>query len=174
MWVDFDEFVQAEIPQFYRYARVLTGNTDAAHEAVAEALLRAQGKWSQIGRMTHPAAYVRTMITNEFLQERRRWSFRMITPTRAGVLPDVEAPESDAPIEDRQHVQALLLSLPPRQRAAVAMRFLLHMTDAEIGSELNISAVSVRSLVSRGMAGLRINGPDDWQSSDGTARKATT
>jgi RNA polymerase sigma factor (sigma-70 family) len=172
--VDFEEFVRAEVPQLYRYARVLTGNADAAHDAVAEALLRAQTKWSHIGQLEHPAAYVRTMITNEFLQERRRWSFRMIAPTRSGVLPDGEAVGADAPIEDRQQVEALLRTLPPRQRAAVAMRFLLDLTDAEIGSELGVSPVSVRSLVSRGLAGLRINGPDDWHSSDGSSRKATT
>lgn len=172
--MDFEEFVQAEVPQFYRYARVLTGNADAAHDAVADALLRAQAKWSHIGQLAHRAAYVRTMITNEFLQERRRWSLRMIAPTRAGDLPEVEAQGTDAPIEDRQQVEALLRTLPPRQRAAVAMRFLLDLTDGEIGTELGISPVSVRSLVSRGLAGLRINGPDDWHSTDPDSRKATT
>ena len=170
--MEFDSFVRQEIPQLYRYARLLTGSSDTAHDVVAEVLLRAQGQWQRIGSIEYPLAYVRAMITNQFLQERRKWSFRMIAPTRWGVLPEVGAPDASAVIDDRAQIETLLRGLPARQRAAVAMRYLLDLTDAEIGVELGISPVSVRSLISRGLAGLRAGSTDSNDSSD--AWKATT
>jgi RNA polymerase sigma factor (sigma-70 family) len=173
--VEFDSFVRQEIPQLYRYARLLTGSSDTAHDVVADVLLRAQGQWQRIGSIEYPVAYVRTMITNQFLQDRRKWSFRMITPTRWGVLPEVSAPDASTVIDDRAQIQTLLRGLPARQRAAVAMRFLLDLTDDQIGTELGITPVSVRSLISRGLAGLRAGGADSDGSNDSSdAWKATT
>lgn len=164
--MEFDSFVRQEIPQLYRYARLLTGSSDSAHDVVAETLLRAQSQWQRIGSTEHPAAYVRAMVTNQFLSERRKWSFRMITPTRWGVLPEVGVPDANAAVDDRAQVETLLAGLPARQRAAVAMRYLLDLTDTEIGLELDISPVSVRSLVSRGLAGLRAEGAQDPNNSN--------
>lgn len=164
--MEFDSFVRQEIPQLYRYARLLTGSSDTAHDVVAEVFLRVQGQWQRIGSTEYPVAYIRAMITNQFLQERRKWSFRMIAPTRWGVLPEVSAPDARAAIEDRAQIDTLLRGLPARQRDGVAVRFRLDLSDAEIAAELGITPVSVRSLISRGLAGLRAGGADSDGSTD--------
>ncbi len=40
--MEFDSFVRQEIPQAYRYARLLTGSSHTAHDVVADVLPRAR------------------------------------------------------------------------------------------------------------------------------------
>src|SRR2546429_4709970 len=76
--VSFDEFVALRLDPLLRYATVLTCDSHQAHDIVQEVMLRAQQRWSRIGALDAPAAYVKRMITNEFLSWRRRMSRREI------------------------------------------------------------------------------------------------
>jgi RNA polymerase sigma-70 factor (sigma-E family) len=153
-----------------RYARVLTGDRQQAHDVLADALVQATLKWKRIGTFEFPAAYVRRMVTSRFLGERRRWSARHIQP----VASPPERPTADptAAVDDRAALQAALATLPRQQRAAVVLRFYLDLPDHEIAGELGCSAGAVRSYVSRGLAALRISGVDDGQASAATSREA--
>lgn len=153
----FDAFVAAELPALARYAAVLTGDRQAAHDILADALVTAQLKWHRIAPLEHPAAYVRRIVTTTFLSERRRWSVRHIRLTRDGELPDTAAPDPTVAFDDREHLSALLASLPPRQRAAIVLRFYLGLDTAAVATELGITAGAVRTAVSRGLAALRIS-----------------
>lgn len=154
--VTFDEFVEAEFTALSRYAAVLTGERQRAHDVLADALVTAQTRWSRIAAMEHPAAYVRRIITSTYLSERRRWSVRHILPTRSGAVPDTALPDPTDAFDDREHLSALLASLPPRQRAAIVLRFYLGLDNAAVATELGIAAGAARSAISRGLATLRI------------------
>jgi RNA polymerase sigma factor (sigma-70 family) len=52
-------------------------------------------------------------------------------------------------------VLRLVAALPPRQRAAVALRFYEDLPDEEIADLLGCRSVTVRSLISRALATLR-------------------
>jgi DNA-directed RNA polymerase specialized sigma24 family protein len=73
----FDEFAGARLPALLRFATALTGDPDLAKDLVQEVLLRASGRWQQVGQLDRPEAYVRKMVVNEYLSWRRR-SWRLI------------------------------------------------------------------------------------------------
>jgi RNA polymerase sigma factor (sigma-70 family) len=56
---------------------------------------------------------------------------------------------------------ALLGTLPDRQRAAIVLRYYHDLSDADIGAALECAEGTVRSLISRGLASLRVDvGPE--------------
>lgn len=154
--VTFDEFLAAEFTGLSRYAAVLTGSRQQAHDLLADALIKAQLRWHRIGTMQHPGAYVRRIVTTTFVSEGRRWSARMIRPTRTGEVPDTALPDFSTGLDDRARLSSLLAALPRRQRAAVVLRYYLGYDNAAIATELGITSGAVRTAISRGLAALRI------------------
>jgi RNA polymerase sigma-70 factor (sigma-E family) len=148
----FDDWARARLPALVRFAAALTGDRGLAEDVVQEVLIRAYGRWRRIVEMEQPEAYLRRMVTNEYLSWRRRWS--RITPQAevpaAGVRPDhaVEHAERDA-------IHAELARLPRRQRAVLVLRYYEHLTDAEIADVLACPQGTVRSLASRALQALR-------------------
>jgi RNA polymerase sigma-70 factor (sigma-E family) len=159
--VTFDEFLNSELAGLRKYSAVLTGDTQRAQDVLADGLLRAHTRWSRIGAMEFPAAYVRRIVTSEFLSEKRRWSVRMIRPTRTGDLPEVLLADPAHAVEDRALLAHLLAALPPRQRAALVLRYYLGLDTVEVAAELGITAGAVRTAISRGLAALRIAVADE-------------
>lgn len=56
--------------------------------------------------------------------------------------------------EGRRQVLAALAELPARRREVLVLRYYLGLSEAEIASTLGISAGSVKSAASRGLAAL--------------------
>jgi RNA polymerase sigma factor (sigma-70 family) len=63
--------------------------------------------------------------------------------------------DRDTVLAARQMLAAALAELPPKQRLALALRYVHDMSDAEIASALSCRPGSVHSLLSRGRAALR-------------------
>lgn len=152
----FDEFLDAELTGLSKYAVVLTGSRDAAHDVLADSLVKAHAAWRRIGVMDHAVAYVRRIVTTTYLSERRRWSVRAVRVTATGDLPDVALPDPADAWCEREHLGALLAALPRQQRAAVVLRYYLGLDNAAIATELGISGGAARTAVSRGLAALRL------------------
>lgn len=167
--VTFEEFLDAELAGLRRYATVLTGDPQRAHDVLADALLLAHGAWPRIGEMEMPLAYVRRMVTNSFLSERRRWASRHIRTTRSGELPDTLTPDPANDVDDRAHRQQLLAGLPPRLRAVVVLRYYLGLSNDEIAAELSITAGAVRTAASRALSTLRVAVTDEAAPQRGSA-----
>ncbi len=168
----FDEFLNSELTGLRKYATVLTGDPHRSHDVLADALLRAHTGWSRIGAMEFPTAYVRRMVTSQFLSEKRRWSVRMIRPTRTGELPDVPLPDPASAVDDRTHLVHLLAALSPRPRAAIVLRYYLGLDTDEVAAELGITAGAARTAISRGLAALRIAVVDENPFTDATPTSA--
>ena len=157
--VTFEEFLDAELDGLGRYVRVLTGDRQQAHDTLAEALIKVQVHWRRIAQMERPLAYVRRIVTNQFLEERRSWAARMLRSMNPESLPElipVGAGSGTGRIDDRSQLHALLATLPRQQRAAIVLRHYLDLTDAEIADALGCSAGAVRTYISRGFATLRL------------------
>lgn len=152
----FEEFLAAELTGLSRYAAVLTGERERAHDVLADALVKVHADWHRIGAMHYPLAYVRRVVTSVYISDGRRWAARMIRPTRTGELPEVALPDPTDGLDERAHFSALLGCLPPRQRAAIVLRYYLGYDNAGIATDLGITAGAVRTAISRGMAALRI------------------
>jgi RNA polymerase sigma-70 factor (sigma-E family) len=148
----FEEFAAARLPAMLRYAVLLSGDRDEAHDIVQEVLTRALVKWDRIAKIDEPYAYVRRMVTNEFLSLRRRRRIRTVP------LSDRHEPAAPAHPDpgDGDELWQLLSGLPRQQRAVLVLRYYEGLTDDEIGETLHCRAGTVRSYASRALAVLRI------------------
>jgi RNA polymerase sigma-70 factor (sigma-E family) len=160
MGVDFDEFVARGIDSLLRYATALTCDAHLAQDVVQEALLRAQQRWERISALDNPGAYVRRMVTNEYLSWRRRKVSREV----ALVLSDLDAigpptPDQAPRYDERDAMLARIARLTRKQRAAVVLRYYEGYSDEEIATALSCRIGTVRSHISRGLAALRQDTP---------------
>jgi RNA polymerase sigma factor (sigma-70 family) len=153
--MQFEQFLAGELAPLGRFAAVLTGDRQLAHDVLTDALILASARWDRIGEMEYPSAYVRRIVVTTFLSDRRRAARRRTDPTDDLALLDRVSPDRADQIGDRDQIHRMLQQLPARQRAAVVLRFYLGLDDAAIGRELGASAGAVRTLVSRALAGLR-------------------
>ena len=151
----FDEFLDSQLGALTRYARVLSGDRQDAHDLVADTLVAASKRWDKIGQLDLPAAYVRRMLTNRHIDLTRRHRFIRWAhqPPEDHQHPSVS--DKTNGIHQRGFLDGLLRELPARQRAALVYRFYLGLSDEEIAQELDMKAGSVRSAISRGLATLR-------------------
>lgn len=152
----FEEFLRTDLDPLCRYARVLTGSHDAAHDLVTDTLLGVQQRWHDIGKMEYPGAYVRRTLSGRFLSGRRHWYSRFVRATEPGQLPERPDRDLGQRIDDRDEIGGLLAGLPPQQRAAIVLRYYLDVPDNVIAKELGVSEGAVRTYISRGLAALRV------------------
>lgn len=150
--MQFEEFAAARLPALLRYAMLLTGDREAAHDLTQESLARALVKWDRIAGVDEPYAYVRRIMTNEFLSLRRRRRIREVPldPERDHPAPAVQDPG------DGDELWQLLTELPGQQRAVLVLRYYEGLADREIGEALGCRAGTVRGYASRALATLRI------------------
>lgn len=151
--VAFEDFVAARLPALLRFGRVLTGNSAAAEDLVQTALTKSYPKWNRI-EASDPEGYVRRVMANTHASWWRR-PFRERPqeelPERAGTGPDPYVG-----VELRDAMWRALGQLSPRQRAALVLRYYEDLSIAEIAEALGCRVGTVKSLISRGLAGLRV------------------
>lgn len=150
----FDEWAATRLPAMLRYAAVLTGDTGLAEDVVQEVLIRAHARWRRISGLEQPDAYIRRMITNEYLSWRRRLA--RFTPM-ADIRPSVSVADHAIQHADRDALRAELARLPRQHRAVLVLRYYENLTDAEIADVLGCSTGTVRGYASRALATLRVD-----------------
>jgi RNA polymerase sigma-70 factor (sigma-E family) len=154
----FEAFVAERLDRLLRYATALTCDPHLAQDVVQDVLLRAQRRFDRIEAMHAPDAYLRKMITNEYLSLRRRRASRTVASTHR-TLDAIGTPTADpaAGYAERDAMRTRIAALPRKQRAAILLRFYEDYTDAQIGGVLGCSPGTVRSHISRALATLRAN-----------------
>ena len=154
---DFDAYVREVSPGLLRLGHVLTLDRPAAEDLAQETLIRVGLAWSRVRRDGNPVGYARRTMVNLFLNRRRR----------RGDVPMPTVPETGredagfAAVDATSDIRHLLAGLPPKQRAAIALRYVEDMHDDQIGELLGCSPQTVRSQVSRGLAALRAQLPTE-------------
>jgi RNA polymerase sigma-70 factor (sigma-E family) len=151
----FDDFAGARLPAVLRFATALTGDPDLAKDLVQEVLIRASGRWQEIGQLDRPEAYVRKMVVNEHLSWRRR-SWRLIPSGMSGHLTGPSSPDPADGYIDRQALLAELAKLSRRQRTALVLRYYEGFSDAEIADVMGCTQSTVRGHVFKALAALRV------------------
>jgi RNA polymerase sigma-70 factor (sigma-E family) len=151
--VTFEEFVRQHLRQLLRFGTVLCGDSGLAEDVVQEVLLRAHRRWDTLRGLDKPDAYIRKMIVNEHLTWRRKWARQVPT---AEVLPAGEVPDPAIGYADRSELITELSTLPPRQRAALVLRYYCGLADPKIADMMGCRESTVRVHISRGLAALRV------------------
>jgi RNA polymerase sigma-70 factor (sigma-E family) len=143
--------VAARTTWLRRVAYLLTHDWDSADELVQATITKLYAYWRRVRRADEIDAYVRRMLVNGFLEERRsRWGIRLL---RLPAPPDtaVEPPDIDTVVT----VRAALAGVPPRQRAVLVLRYYCDLTIAETAVALGCSEGTVKSLTFHGLSALR-------------------
>ncbi|MEE6258790.1 SigE family RNA polymerase sigma factor [Plantactinospora sonchi] len=145
------EYVSMRLEHLRRVAYLLCHDWHAADDLVSTVLLKLFVSWRRIRRVENLDAYVRGMLTNAWLDERRRpWRRERV----AEVVPDLRPVAGPEP-SDRERIGALLRALGPRQRAVVVLRFYCDMSVEQTAAFLGVSAGTVKSQSARGLEILR-------------------
>jgi RNA polymerase sigma-70 factor (sigma-E family) len=152
----FREFVEARGPALSRSAFLLTGSHHEAEDLLQAALVKTAAHWSRVARDGNPEAYVRRVMVNE---RTSRWRRRR--RDRPHELIDVGTPWDEADRTVQRLALAVALSqLPPRQRAAIVLRFYEDRSEAETADLLGVTTGTVKSQVHHALVRLRGLLPD--------------
>jgi RNA polymerase sigma factor (sigma-70 family) len=144
----FEALYQREFVGLVRLAMVLVDNQEQAEEVVQDAFA---GLYLRYRVVSTPLAYVRASVLNGCRKVLRR---RLLVRRYAGQPTD----ESELIYN---HVLDAIRRLPPRQRAAVVLRYELQLTDAEIADTLKMPLGTVKSTLHRALARLRLEVSND-------------
>jgi RNA polymerase sigma-70 factor (sigma-E family) len=149
-----EELYARHMPAATRLAYLLTGDPQEAEDLAQEAFVRCVGRFRYVRAIDAFDAYLRRAIVNlhtSWLRRRRlerAWIQRegSAEATRVSTMRDVSASED---------LWRALASLPPRQRAALVLRYYEDLTEQQTAEVLGCSVPAVKSLVARGGTTLR-------------------
>ena len=147
---EYTEFVSARLPSLRRLAHLLCGDAHRGDDLVQQAITKLYARWRKLGDVVNLDQYVRTILLREFIDERRRSWAKVRLFTRP---PETPAPVTD--LADRLDLRSALLRLPPKQRAAVVLRFLYDMSVEDTAHALGCSTGTVKSQTADGLSNLR-------------------
>ena len=151
---EFRRFVQARWPALVRTAYLLTGDRGRAEDLVQQTLVKVHRRWSHIASAESPYAYTRAALVNESTSW---WRRRRVAETLGEIPAHVDRDPADRfdAVDTRDELARAVLQLPPRMRAVIVLRYFDDLSEAETASALGMSAGSVKSQASRGLARLR-------------------
>ena len=151
--MEFDDFVRARGAALVRLARLLTGDRHRGEDLAQEVLAQAFVRWKRIRAVEAPEAYVRRMLVNAAITNgRRRASHELVV---ADTGDPASGRDLEAEVAERDVLWTHVRRLPPKQRAAVVLRYYEDLDDASIAALLNCSTNTVRSQVKRALDALR-------------------
>ncbi len=129
-------FVAGRVAALRRAAYLLCGDSHAADDIKRETLTKLYTRWPRISHVENLDAYVNTMLVRVFLDERRRGWWKVALLDR---LPERAPAPAWTSSEDRSVVRQALMSLPPRQRAVVVLRYLCDQPVKDVAHQLGCS-----------------------------------
>jgi RNA polymerase sigma-70 factor (sigma-E family) len=154
---DYREFVVPRFDSLRRFAYLLCRDWHTADDLVSITLGKLYRHWRKAQDAENLDAYVRSILTHTWLDERRRpWRREEAT----GWMPEAAIAAADP--TDRAALLALLGGLPPRQRAVVVLRFYCDLSVAQTADILGISEGAVKSQAARGLTTLRLRATTEY------------
>jgi len=145
---DFGTWYAGEHPRLYASMLVIAGNQELAAEATDEAFSRALERWPRVGGMESPAGWTYRVAVNVLRRTQRRRSFEQRLLPRLVNRDVVRAPEGE--------VWDAVRALTPRQRLAVALRYVADLTERDIAEAMGVTRGTVASTLAdarRALAG---------------------
>ncbi|HET9672254.1 MAG TPA: SigE family RNA polymerase sigma factor [Actinomycetota bacterium] len=143
------------VPAANRLAFLLTGDRARAEDLVHDAFVRCVGRFGHLRAREAFDAYLRRTIVNLHTSGLRhlRVERAFLETVKAEVgrgsavtMPDVAA---------REDLWRRLLTLPPRQRAVLVLRYYEDLSERETAEAMRCSVAAVKSLTARATAALR-------------------
>jgi RNA polymerase sigma factor (sigma-70 family) len=141
----------AAFERLYPRARIMAyrilGDVGRSEEIASEALARAYARWSKLSTVDYVDAWVLRVTVNLAIDVTRRRPPPVVAPTPGDAGAELAVL--------RLALVEALRSLPPRQREAIALRYLADLRETDVAEALGISLGSVKTHVHRGLDTLR-------------------
>ena len=138
-----------------RLAYMLTGDRQLAQDLVQDAFVKLAGRLVHLRDPGAFDAYLRRTVVNLTNSYFRRKRLERAYLTRSAAEP--RAPHEAPDIGRRDELWTRLQLLPVRQRTAIVLRIYEDLPEQRVADILGCRPGTVRSLVSRGLAELRIH-----------------
>jgi RNA polymerase sigma-70 factor (sigma-E family) len=154
----FSEYVENRSHALLRTAYLMVGDHQLAQDLLQEALIKTFMAWPRLRNHERVDAYVRRTIVTTSISWRRRRSFH---ERPSDLLPETPAADQVESLETHQVLIGHLRGLPPRQRAAIVLRYYEDLSVAQTAEVMGCSPGAVKTHVSIGLGKLRDRlGPD--------------
>ena len=150
-------------PQLHRYCCRLTGNVWDGEDLVQDALLRVFGLLGKIDAdLENPRAYLIRTATHLWIDRQRRAARDRAYADEARHASESSSPNAaDGPSEARDAARALLSSLGPKERAAIALKDVFDLSLEETASALQTTVGAVKSALHRARGKLQMTQDTD-------------
>ncbi|HEY7594926.1 MAG TPA: SigE family RNA polymerase sigma factor [Actinophytocola sp.] len=133
-------------------AYLLCGDWHRAEDIVQSTFVKLYRAWHRISSHDSLDAYTRRILVRTYLDENRRGFFFREKPTAHH--PESTAPPAGSP-EDRLVLLRALGDVPPRQRAALVLRYWEDMSVEDTARAMGCTEGTVKSQTARGLDALR-------------------
>lgn len=151
----FEEFVRTVGDGLLRTAYLVTWDLGEAEDCVQEALAITARHWRRVERMASPGGYARTVTLRLALKEKARRSRRPGPLAEGAQVADARPQAALEAIDTRSELLALLARLPRNQRAVLALRYYVDLSEVEIADQLGWPVGTVKSTAARALDRLR-------------------
>lgn len=149
---EFVDYIAARSAVMGRTAHLLCGDWHRAEDLVQSVCVRLYAVWPRLKARDAVDGYVRKMLVRAYLNDRRRpWRREQ----SAAELPEVATSDSASGVDTRMVLLDALATLPPKQRAAVVLRYWEDYSLEDTAAALGCSVGTVKSQSSRALASLR-------------------
>jgi len=155
----FAEFARARAGALHRAAYLMVGDAQLAQDLVQEALTKTYVAWPRLRDPRNAEAYCRRAITTTAISWFRRKGWNNERPSAQ--LPETPERAHDTAVAERDALWRALQDLPPRQRAALVLRYYEDFTEAQTAEAMGCAVGTVKSQVSSALAKLRERLGDD-------------
>jgi RNA polymerase sigma-70 factor (sigma-E family) len=153
--MDFADYVARRRPALLRAAVAIGTDRHSAEDLLHSALARVFVHWPNIRDHRAADAYVRRAMANlNTSWHRQKWRSAEVV-TEEVPEPDLSRTGTSYDPSVRQELWPLVMALPPRQRAAIALRYYEGLTEAETAQVLQCSIGTIKSNTSQAMVTLR-------------------
>ena len=158
---ELEQFVSGRYLAVRRTAFLLCGDWHRAEDLVQGTLVKVVVA-ARRRRVDSLDAYARQVLLRLFLEENKRlWRRREKSWAEPADALDAADPEAGTDRETRLTLLAALRGLPPRQRAAVVLRYWEDRSVEETAQLLGVSPGTVKSQCAKALAALRSRLGDD-------------
>lgn len=158
-WSGLESLYLQHAPSALRFAYFLSGDQETARDLVHDAFVRVAGRFRYLRQPDGFDAYLRRTIVNLNATRLRRLKVERSSLAREAAYPAVGVPERDPGVSDE--LWQAILDLPPRQRAAIVLRFYEDLSELQAADILRCSVKALNQLVVRAMKTLRTRVGED-------------
>jgi RNA polymerase sigma factor (sigma-70 family) len=152
-----DLFCRTEHPKIVGFLTLFCGDRDLATELAQETMIRVVQHWKKVRRMDAPTAWTHRVAVNLASS----WFRRAVRGRR--VMQRLHEPETrfDPDTADVVAVRKAVAALPPRQRAAIVLRYYADLPADDVAMVMGCKTGTVWALTNQGLESLRRAGLTD-------------